>query len=118
MQTKISPQDLKSNLSQFTGTEQWWKHSLSDMTYTDGVRYFAKEAGCYWFLDIVGTEVMPQGHEFAVVKLASKEGKATIVIEDGNGNATWKKQIEFTDCPEGNWSFYLIDTVMLLPSEY
>jgi len=114
----MNTQELKSGLAHFTGTEQWWKHNITAMTYTDGVRYFAQNAGAYWFLDIVGTEVMPQGHEFAAVKLVSKDGKATIVVEDGNGNTSWEKKIDFTDCPEGVWSFYLIDAVLLLPSEY
>lgn len=114
----MNTQELKANLAQFTGTDQWWKHSITAMTYTDGVKYFAEKAGAYWFLDIVGTEVMPHKHDFAVVKLVSKDNKATIVVEDGNGNTSWEKKIEFTDCPEGVWSFYLIYTVLLLPSEY
>ena len=75
-------------------------------------------AGAYWFIDIVGTEIHPMNLEFAVVKLVSKDGAGSVVVEDGNGNTSWEKKIEFTDCPEGVWSFYLVDGTLLLPSEY
>jgi len=114
----MTPQELRSNLRMFTGCEQPFKHAISKMLYTDGVQYFAKNAGAYWFLDIVGTEVLPQGHEFAVVKLVSKDSKGTVVVEDGKDNFIWQKAIDYTDAPVGVWSFYLINGMLLLPSEY
>jgi hypothetical protein len=121
----MSAQDLESNLCQFTGTEQWHRHGLNrNMLYTDGAQYFAENAGggAYWFLDIVATEIfaLQKAEPFICIDLivwGDKPG-ARIVATDGNDNEIWAREIEYTDCPIGNWKFYLTDNVMLLPSEY
>ena len=50
---------LRADLTAFIGTENWHRIGINrQMLLTDGVKYFAETAGCYWFLDIVATEVM------------------------------------------------------------
>lgn len=114
----MTPNELRLALRQFTGTEHWYRHNPTSLVYTDGVQYFAEKAGAYWFLDIVGTEVLALRMEFAVVKLVSKDNAGSIVVEDGNGNISWEKKLDFTDAPEGVWSFYLQDKIIIIPSEY
>ncbi|PPC99614.1 MAG: hypothetical protein CTY35_03495 [Methylotenera sp.] len=111
---------LQEDLKQFTGTEHWHPFWLGTMHYTDGVKHFANTAGAYWFLDIVGTEVaeLQADNPFISVELTVKDMKANIKATDGNGNTLWTRYIEFTDCPDGVYSFYLIDKVFLLTSEY
>lgn len=113
---------LKHGMAQFIGTENYYRHVLSRMKYTDGVQFFAENAGggAYWFLDIVGTELMQiqKTQPFISIKLNIIESKADIIATDGNDNILWCRSIEFTDCPEGEWSFYLIDGIMLLTREY
>lgn len=113
------------DLKQFIGTEQYFFHPLvKQFNYTDGVRYFARNAGghgAYWFLDIVATEFFhhpSRDHDFAAITLKVKDSSAVISMDDGNGRVIWNRAIEFTDCDEGEWKFYLIGNVMLLPSEY
>jgi hypothetical protein len=112
---------LRADLTAFIGTENWHRHAINrQMLLTDGVRYFAETAGCYWFLDIVATEVM-RFHPmkpFLLVVLDVFEGVADIHVEDGNGARLWHRHIHFTDAPQGQWRCYLADNVMLLPSEY
>lgn len=116
--------ELKNGLSLFTGTENYYKHALGKMKYTDGVKFFAENAGggAYWFLDIVGTEIvqLQQSEPFIHISLDSNEveNKATITADDGNDNQLWSRTIEFTDCPPGVWEFYLFDGIMLLTREY
>ena len=116
----LRPEDLRI----FTGTETWTRHGLNrNMLYTDGVKAFADRAGggAYWFLDIMATEVfaLQLAQPFIYVKMTVTGDRcARIVAEDGNGGHLWSRAIEFTDCPEGVWEFYLIDHVLLLPSEY
>ena len=44
----LTPADLR----QFTGTEQWHRHSfVRTVLYTDGATYVAETAGAYWLLD-------------------------------------------------------------------
>ena len=112
---------LRADLTAFIGTENWHRHGINrSMLLTDGVRYFAETAGCWWFLDIVATEVMRfhQLKPFLVVVLDVCDGVADIHVEDGNGASLWHRHIHFTDAPGGLWRFYLADSVMLLPSEY
>lgn len=118
---------LACELSQFTGTEQWYQHPLMpSVTYTDGVQYFAEKAGAYWLLDILATEVAPllKTEDFIKVVVSVKNEKAGIAADDGNGNVLWSRGISYTDCPDGDWSFYVLPggpgmtSVILLPSEY
>jgi hypothetical protein len=112
---------LRADLTAFIGTENWHRHGITkQMLLTDGVKYFAETAGCFWFLDIVATEVMRfhQLKPFLVVVLDVCDGVADIHVEDGNGAMLWHRHIHFTDAPDGLWRFYLADNVLLLPSEY
>lgn len=114
--------ELQQELRQFTGTEHYYKHNFGGMLYTDGVKYFAEKAGggAYWFLDIVSTELMRLADKegFLSIHLKAKEGTAVLSADDGNDNILWTKAVEFTDCPDGDWHFYLTDKVLLLTSEY
>jgi len=112
---------LESALMQFIGTENWYQHPLIPaMTYTDGVKYFAEQTESYWLLDIIATEHFPMLKEqpFLFITVESQNGSCTIVVTDGNGNELKSKHVTFTTLIEGTWKFYLLDDVLLLPSEY
>jgi len=112
---------LRADLVAFIGTENWHRHPLNrSMLLTDGVVYFAETAGCWWFLDIVATEIfrIQATHPFLVIDLDVNDGKADIRVSDGNDVVLFKRHIHFTDAPNGLWRFYLTDNVVLLPSEY
>lgn len=115
--------ELTSELAQFTGTSHWYRHNLnSDITYTDGVKFFAETAGAYWLLDIIATQpeilgTMQTG--MAVIKLqVNNDTTAVLICEDGNYNPTYSRPLEFTDAPVGVWVLWFTDNVILLPSEY
>jgi hypothetical protein len=118
----MNAQDLETGLGNFWGTDQWYRHALNrNMLYTDGVHFFAENAGngAYWFLDIVATELMAfhKREEFMNIVLDSDGHKARIIVDDGNDNALYERVIEWTDCPEGKWQFYLENNVLCLPRE-
>lgn len=115
--------ELQQNLYQFTGTTVWFRHPLNrSMLYTEGVQYFAENAGngAYWVLDIIATEYfeLAQSEGFITISLTVSDGRGKIVVEDGNKIPLKERDIEWTDCPEGEWKFFLTDNVLLLPSEY
>jgi hypothetical protein len=113
--------NLQDDLRQFTGTEQYHFNPLYKwLKYTDGVKYFAQNAGAYWFLDIVGTEYhdLAKTEPFLVINFLSQNNQATIQAEDGDYKELALRHIDFTDCPEGKYKFFLIDDVLLLSSEY
>jgi len=113
------------NLDQFTGTEHYYKYTFGTKL-TDGVKYLATTAGCYWLLDII-VSYQPQlkNQGFQVWKLSRNadnsyptEGAWVVTCEDGNGNALIKQYIEYSDFPMNTAEVWFIDGVMLLPSEY
>jgi hypothetical protein len=113
----------KLDLSQFYGTENYWRtHKIfaPELLHTDGVQYFADEAGAYWFLDIVATEYFPMTeHESLLsIQLAVEDGKADICVEDGDCKVLKQKHISLTDCPDGLYKFFLTNNVLMLTSEY
>lgn len=114
--------DLKSDLAQFTGTEVWYRHSINRrVMYSEGVKYFADKAGCYWLLDILATqpEILKQAEEFASIRLqVADDMSANLSVTDGNDTTVYTRRIGFTDCPEGDWEFFFINNVIMLPSEY
>jgi len=112
--TSFTPSDL----NQFSGTTRYYRYWTQRLLYTDGVQYFAQRAGAYWFLDIVATEIIGLPEPFMVVKLLSENDSGVITVDDGNGKIVYRRKIEWTDCPEGEWKFYLTDGVMMVPSEY
>lgn len=113
---------LKENLAQFYGSENHFTNPLVKFNYTDGVKYFAENAGAYWLLQEINSLYIKllkiNKTEFLDIKVFSKENKADIIIDDGNDNILIKKHIGFTDLPEGEWKFFLYDNVLMLPGEY
>ena len=118
----IAATDLKNALAQHYGSQTIFKHSINPrFFYTEGVQCFAEEAGAYWFLDIVATDIWEfcLSLDFASVVLAVGEsGGAAIGVEDGDGGVLWRKGIAYTDCPEGEWIFFYQNSTLLLPLEY
>ena len=42
----------KSDLAQFTGSDNWYRHSINrNVLYTDGAQHVAEHGGAYWLLD-------------------------------------------------------------------
>jgi hypothetical protein len=115
--------ELNDALANCYGTENYYKNPLYPwMKYTDGVQTFAENAGggAYWFLDIIGTELreLARKEEFISITLLSNLGKGRIFADDGNGTPLYNLSLEYTDCPTGDYHFYLTNNVLMLTSEY
>jgi hypothetical protein len=110
------------DLSQFTGTEAYHRTFMFNpkLVHTDGVQYFAEQAGVFWFLDIVATEFYPltKKEPFLAINMLVENGQAKIAVEDGDCEPLFIKEIAFTDCPSGLYEFFLTDDVLMLTSEY
>jgi hypothetical protein len=68
----------QSDLNQFTGSENWYRHSISgNVLYTDGAQYLAEKGGAYWLLDTIAIcqqhEKRVSVEEFQVWKLTVGE---------------------------------------------
>ena len=113
----------KTDLRQFTGTEQWHRHGIArNVLYTDGAQYVAESGGAYWLLDEIAfaqsiREVAAEAFQVWRLKV-NPDHTATLECEDGNSNIRFSKRIEFTDFPLDEVAFYFTGHVIMLPSEY
>jgi hypothetical protein len=115
--------DLASELNNHIGTSAYHhNHYYPWLKYTDGVESFAQHAGngAYWFLDIIGTELkqLATEQDFLCITLKSESFRGHIIATDGNDKILYQKKIPFTDCPTGDYTFFLTNSVMMLSSEY
>ena len=109
-------------ISQFTGTDNWYKHMLSRrIVYTEGARYVAQEGRAYWLLDEI---VIAQGlkqvkaEEFQVWTLRVNGNKALLFMGNGNGRVVYQKEIDFTDFPLSEIRLFFSESVIMLPGEW
>lgn len=122
-------------LQQFTGTTAYHQQIFPipelgiPFCATDGVKYFAEQAGAFWFLDIVNTEIAShlKEEDFIVIYLQCNNGEGDITATDGDEHLFFERHIDVCLIPDGKWNFYLqigfigYDTqvgVIMLPSEY
>ena len=88
---------------------------------TDGVIALASAAGCFWLLDIVGSYQTNKklDPEFQVWKLEVDCENCNGVIRGYNDtDLIITQKIPWTDFPLDEVKLYLIDGIILLPSEY
>jgi len=115
--------ELLAELRQFSGSEILYYNPLfHKFRYTEGVKYLAENAHCYWLLDMIfgnQYDLNLATHEFQTWKIQVTENhKAVINVEDGNNNILKTYNLDFTDFPLDEMTLWFTDRVLLLPSEY
>lgn len=112
-----------STLTEFTGTERYYRISRRHLL-TDGTKYLADQAQCYWMMDAIASHLAEIGTAdwFVVIKTSVKGAKALMVYEDGNGHEHARQEIPYTDFPLAEITLYACwdgaHWVIMLPSEY
>ena len=123
MSQVMNTHELQNNLSQFTGTENYYR-VMPRLVITDGVRYLANQANSYWLVSLIYSHLTTQPicSEFVVARLTVIGKTADLVLDDGNGQVIAKQAIEYTDFPLDEMCIYCCyqekTWVLLLPSEY
>jgi hypothetical protein len=130
MSTKTMP-----DLSHCTGTEGYHKLTfMSRLLCTDGVKLVADQCGAYWLVDLVASHlpnvVRKLGRDgwLYFCYLTVKDGKAVVEFKRDVGKqhkALARQEIEYTDFPEGEHTFYIQSMdeenrmyCMMVPQEY
>ncbi len=44
---------LREYIAQANGCDAHYRHALSGMSFSEGVKYIADEAGAYWLIDLI-----------------------------------------------------------------
>jgi len=122
---------LEQVLRCFTGTEGYHRHWMNRITFTDGVHFLAEQAGAYWLIDLIASwQVKPKvrNKEFQVwILTVDRNPKArkmayarcyTDTPEPNNANQVCVQGIHYTDFPLDTIKLYLVNGVLMLPSEY
>ena len=115
----------QQELVHFTGTNQYYYlPQFPEYRYTDGVRYLVHN-GLPWLVNDI---FLYQNHKaiqaylktdyFQHWTLTVKEERGTLICDDGNGTEIYKKEGIGIYTPLPEISLYLIDKVLMLPSEY
>ena len=112
-----------STLAQFTGTGAYYRISRRHML-TDGTKYLAERAGCFWMMDTIASHLSEIGTAdwFVLVRVKVKDGVALMVYEDGNGQEHASQEIPYTDLLLDSVTLYACwdseNWVIMLPTEY
>ena len=112
-----------SQLTQFIGTEKYYRISRRHLL-TDGTKYLAEAAECFWMMDAIASHLCEIGTEdwFVSVRVQVTEGRAVMIYEDGNSREHARQEIPYTDFPLNSITLYACwdgeHWVIMLPSEY
>lgn len=120
---RFSSSDNAEDLLQFSGTEQYFKNqSMPDVVYTDGVKHLLETRECYWLGQLIVSNykwnTLLKDQPFITCELTTDSSEGTVVFTDGNDTILYEEKIPFTDFPDKGVSIWLVDGVLLLPSEY
>ena len=112
-----------SQFNQFIGTEKYYRISRRHLL-TDGTKYLAEAAECFWMMDAIASHLCEIGTEdwFVSVRVQVTEGRAVMIYEDGNDHEHARQEIPYTDFPLNSITLYACwdqeNWVIMLPSEY
>lgn len=105
---KQTPEELLSNLSQFIGTERYYR-LLPTFVVTDGLKYLMDQADCYWLAQLYGLHLVSidfNQQPFTVLKFHRRGSGGIVKIEDGNDNVLAWQNLDYTDFPLDHFSLY------------
>ncbi|HUO08167.1 MAG TPA: hypothetical protein VM008_07705 [Phycisphaerae bacterium] len=127
---RLTPEQLRQNLQQFTGTENYYRHWYG-LVYTDGIKYLIEHARCHWLLDAIASYQLDLSehpdqrlHEMQFWKLTVQDNRGALLecVPDAGEPAAVSQLIEWTDFPLPEIQIWLqivgSAAVAILPSEY
>ena len=109
----------KENLMQFIGTEQYW--NVMGFRVTDGVKFLMDNGASWLITDIISYQYDKKigSRSFQVWKLKVKDNKGVLEMrEDSDLPVVVRQEYGYTDFPLDEIEIWVVDGVVLLPSEY
>ena len=117
--------ELEAFIAQANGFETHYRHALTGMSYSEGVKHIANEAGAYWLIDLIliaskfeKLQEKCEGMEFWT--LTTKGGKGEVICTDGGmdggeAKVVFARTIPFTDFPLELIELYNDGGILCLP---
>ncbi len=118
--------EIKRALRQFTGTESYHKHLFpgkSPILLTDGCDFIRNECKAWWLFDAILSyqcEKILRNVNFQIIELRQNMKDLSWLLtihEDSNLKPLISQRIEFSDFPLDYLKLYVIQGIVLLPSE-
>lgn len=104
---------IQAYVASRNGTDNFYFNRLyPKFFYSDGVKECA-EAGCYWLVDTLGTELPAEfkkrsDYSCSISVVVDEDAQCTITGSFFDGDPDpYIKHIEYTDMPQGTWNFYV-----------
>ncbi|PHJ65051.1 hypothetical protein VF04_04030 [Nostoc linckia z7] len=109
----------------YGGSDNCYRHYSRFFNYSEGVKYLASEANCYWLLDAIASwqlsnEVKnsPMSEGFQIWELTRTDGNQAVLTGAWDTNQiVVTQEIEYTDFPLPKIKLWLSDEILCLPSE-
>jgi hypothetical protein len=125
---KAQGNEIREGLQHFHGTEMFYQIPLLRTRFTDGLKYLADAADCFWLItdtSVIAKSLMNKS-EFITIdfKRLSEEKQdftgyeAEIIYTDGNDNILEKHGYRITDFPLDELRLFFVNNTLMLPSEY
>ena len=125
---KAQVNEIKEGLQHFHGTEMFYQIPLLRTRFTDGLKYLANIADCFWLItdtSVIAKSLMSRSEFITIDFKRLPEEKqdysgyeAEIIYSDGNGNIFEIHRYNFTDFPLDELRLYFVDNTLMLTSEY
>lgn len=115
---------ILDNLSHFRGSETFYRHHIGSLSliYTEGVLYLTDSTKCFWLLDLIlsyQSYSKLRKEKFQVWTVAVNENSSCLIAcYNGNDKHIISQQMPFTNFPLGEIKLWLVNGVLMLPSEY
>jgi hypothetical protein len=116
------------------GTDQIFSNPLYNFNYTERIRDFAISSDSYWIMDIIASyqkslmrqpfQVWKLEREYSytiidnIKVVIQRKAVFNIICHDGNNNILATQNIPLSDFEYDEYTVWLVDGLLLLPSEY
>jgi len=126
--SKAQVNEIKEGLQHFHGSEMFYQIPLLRTRFTNGLKYLANVAECFWLItdvSVIAKSLLNRSHFITIdFKRLSKEEQdytgyeAEIIYSDGNENILETHRYNYTDFPLDELRLFFVDNTLMLPSEY
>lgn len=129
MKSMMTAEELSDNLSGFNGTEVYHAGCVlfSKCVLTDGVKFLADNAECYWMIDAIASHIVSASKKDARCKdmqfwTFRKGTPHKLICEADSDKVVITQEYEMTDFPLDEIKIWAAWNgrywVLMLPSEY
>ncbi len=111
-------QEIQKGLAQCYCSEMYYKNKVLKFQYTEGIHYLWNSCDSYWLLITISSHNRKEPFQvWELQKFDDNSALLTMKEDSGLPNIVEQK-IPYTDFPLDSIKLYLIDGILLLPSEY